>query len=89
MILEMYGTGNAPSTRQGLLDAVTTATKKGIVVVALTQCRQVRPLTLYRAETGVPQLFFPPRSYGMKLSHKLCTDTFVPYLFAAGRRSVG
>lgn len=53
MILEMYGTGNAPSTRQGLLDAVTTATKKGIVVVALTQCRQVRPLRSYKAETDV------------------------------------
>ena len=35
-------TGNAPSTRSGLLQAVRLATAKGIVVVALTQCYQVR-----------------------------------------------
>lgn len=40
LILLIYGTGNAPSTRSGLLEAVRLATSKGIVVVALTQCHQ-------------------------------------------------
>ena len=40
LILLIYGTGNAPSTRSGLLEAVRIATAKGIVVVALTQCHQ-------------------------------------------------
>ena len=40
LILLIYGTGNAPSTRSGLLEAVRLATAKGIVVVALTQCHQ-------------------------------------------------
>ena len=42
IILEMYGTGNAPNSRTGLLDAVRMASERDIVVVALTQCRQVR-----------------------------------------------
>ncbi len=40
LILLIYGTGNAPSTRSGLLEAVRLATGKGVVVVALTQCYQ-------------------------------------------------
>ena len=31
-------TGNAPSSRTGLLEAVRLATQKGILVIALTQC---------------------------------------------------
>lgn len=51
IIFEMYGTGNAPSTRAGLLDAVRTATGRGIVVVALTQCRQVLTRVTSRPHT--------------------------------------
>lgn len=40
IILMIYGTGNAPSTRSGLLQAVRLAKAKGIVVVALTQCHK-------------------------------------------------
>jgi L-asparaginase len=41
LVLEMYGTGNGPSQKgSGLLNAIQLAHKKGIVVVALSQCLQ-------------------------------------------------
>jgi L-asparaginase len=38
IVLELYGTGNGPSKKQTLLEAIAAARAKGIVVVALTQC---------------------------------------------------
>ena len=38
IVLELYGTGNGPSKKKSLLDAIRDARRKGIVVVALTQC---------------------------------------------------
>ena len=38
IVLEMYGTGNGPSKKLPLLDAIRLARSKGIVVVALSQC---------------------------------------------------
>eukprot|EP01032_Pedospumella_encystans_P008325 gene8325-9897_t len=38
LVLEMYGTGNGPSNKGPLLEAVRKARSKGIIVVALTQC---------------------------------------------------
>ena len=38
IVLEMYGTGNGPSKKQPLLDAIRTAKEKGMVVVAISQC---------------------------------------------------
>lgn len=38
IVLEMYGTGNGPSNKKPLLEAIQAAKDKGIVVVALTQC---------------------------------------------------
>jgi len=40
IVLELYGTGNGPSNKGGLLEAIARAQKKGIVVVALSQCIQ-------------------------------------------------
>lgn len=40
IVLEMYGTGNGPSNKSTLLDAIALATKKNIVVVAISQCLQ-------------------------------------------------
>lgn len=37
LVLEMYGTGNGP-TKAGLVEAIKLAKKKGIVVVAISQC---------------------------------------------------
>lgn len=38
IVLELYGTGNGPSNKQSLLDAIKAARAKGIVVVAISQC---------------------------------------------------
>lgn len=38
IVLEMYGTGNGPSKKKALLDAIRTARSRGIIVVALSQC---------------------------------------------------
>lgn len=40
IVLELYGTGNGPSKKTGLLDAIRAAREKGIVVVAVSQCLQ-------------------------------------------------
>ena len=38
LVLELYGTGNGPSNKQGLLDAISCAQDKGIMVVGVSQC---------------------------------------------------
>lgn len=38
IVLELYGTGNGPSKKVGLLEAISNARAKGIVVVAVSQC---------------------------------------------------
>jgi L-asparaginase len=38
IVLEMYGTGNAPSHQDGLLRVVREATARGVLVVAVSQC---------------------------------------------------
>eukprot|EP01038_Epipyxis_sp_PR26KG_P014166 gene14166-19007_t len=40
IVLEMYGTGNGPSKKQELLDAIMKAKSKNIIIVALSQCLQ-------------------------------------------------
>lgn len=38
IVLELYGTGNGPSKKQGLLTSIQEANEKGILVVAVSQC---------------------------------------------------
>ncbi|KAL3787261.1 hypothetical protein HJC23_004135 [Cyclotella cryptica] len=38
LILQLYGTGNLPSLKDGLIDCLASAAKAGVVVVATTQC---------------------------------------------------
>jgi len=38
LVIQLYGTGNLPSKKKSLLDALSNATARGILVVALTQC---------------------------------------------------
>jgi hypothetical protein len=38
IVLEMYGTGNGPSNKDKLFEAIQLATNRGIIVVALSQC---------------------------------------------------
>lgn len=38
IVLEMYGTGNGPSNKENLFKAISMATERGVIVVALSQC---------------------------------------------------
>ncbi|KJE94185.1 hypothetical protein CAOG_08832, partial [Capsaspora owczarzaki ATCC 30864] len=38
IVLEMYGVGNAPARRQGLMDVLAEAVKRGVVIVVISQC---------------------------------------------------
>lgn len=38
VVLQTYGSGNAPSNRQDLLDAFKEASKRGVVIVNISQC---------------------------------------------------
>ncbi len=40
LILQTYGVGNGPTNNQALMDAIADATKRGVVIVNLTQCPQ-------------------------------------------------
>ena len=40
LVLETYGSGNVPSTRQDLLDVLQKASERGIIIVNCTQCFQ-------------------------------------------------
>lgn len=38
VVLEMYGVGNAPARRAGLIDVLEEAVKRGVVIVVISQC---------------------------------------------------
>ena len=38
IVLELYGTGNGPTNKQSMLDAISKAQEHGLLVVALSQC---------------------------------------------------
>jgi L-asparaginase/Glu-tRNA(Gln) amidotransferase subunit D len=39
-VLKLYGVGNAPAKRKGLLEAVQRACNRGVVVVIISQCQR-------------------------------------------------
>lgn len=40
VVLELYGTGNAPSAKAGMMQALAVAREKNVLIVATTQCRK-------------------------------------------------
>ena len=40
LVLQLYGTGNAPSVKEDLVNCLAEATELGILVVAATQCHR-------------------------------------------------
>lgn len=40
VVLETYGAGNGPDSRQDLLEEIKTAVRRGVIVVNCTQCLQ-------------------------------------------------
>ncbi len=53
VVLETYGSGNAPDRRADFLDALRAATQRGVVVVNCTQCHRGTVTTTYAAGTAL------------------------------------
>jgi lysophospholipase len=53
LVLETYGTGNAPDRRTDFLDAIREATSRGVVVVSCTQCHKGSVNTAYEAAAAL------------------------------------
>jgi L-asparaginase type I len=49
LVLETYGTGNAPDARRDLLEVIEAATARGVVVLNVTQCSKGTVNTAYQA----------------------------------------
>lgn len=55
VVLETYGSGNAPDRRRDLLDALSEATRRGVVIVNCTQCHKGMVSTTYAAGTALAE----------------------------------
>lgn len=77
VVLETYGSGNAPDRRRDLLDALAEATARGVVIVNCTQCHKGTVNRAYAAgkalaEVGVvPGADLTPEAGLTKLSYLL------------------
>jgi lysophospholipase len=77
VVLETYGSGNAPDRRRDLLDALAEATARGVVIVNCTQCHKGTVSSTYAAgkalaEAGVvPGADLTPEAALTKLSYLL------------------
>ncbi|MBM4357205.1 MAG: asparaginase [Deltaproteobacteria bacterium] len=77
VVLETYGSGNAPDRRRDLLDALAEATARGVVIVNCTQCHKGTVSSTYAAgkalaEVGVvPGADLTPEAALTKLSYLL------------------
>ena len=56
LVLETYGTGNAPDRRADFLDALREATARGVVVVNCTQCHRGTVNTSYAAGAALAEV---------------------------------
>jgi lysophospholipase len=55
VVLETYGSGNAPDRRRDFLDALRAATDRGLVIVNCTQCHKGTVSTTYAAGTALAE----------------------------------
>jgi lysophospholipase len=55
VVLETYGSGNAPDRRKDLLEALRAATQRGVVIVNCTQCQKGSVSATYAAGTALAE----------------------------------
>ena len=53
LVLATFGAGNGPDTRTDMLQALSTATKRGVVIVNVTQCSRGKVEAHYAAGTAL------------------------------------
>ena len=77
VVLQCYGAGNVPSNRKDILDAITEGTRRGVIVLCVTQCSHGGVDAVY--ETGkalltagaIPGSDLTPEAALAKLAHVL------------------
>ena len=80
IVLQTYGAGNGPDSRKEILELLRQASKRGMIIVNITQCQRGKVSAAYAAgkaleEAGVvPGGDMTPEAALMKLSYVLSKD---------------
>jgi L-asparaginase type I len=56
LVLETYGSGNAPDTRRDLLEVIAEATARGVIVLNVTQCQKGTVSAAYQAGRALAEV---------------------------------
>ncbi|KAJ2610687.1 hypothetical protein H4S08_003499 [Coemansia sp. RSA 1365] len=80
IVLETYGAGNAPDTRPAILEALAEASKRGVVIVNVTQCQRGNVSDLYATARGLTRAQVVP---GRDMTSE-CALTKLSYLLGRG-----
>ncbi|KAJ2805964.1 hypothetical protein H4R20_001877 [Coemansia guatemalensis] len=80
IVLETFGAGNAPDTRPAILEALAEASKRGVVIVNVTQCQRGNVSDLYATARGLTRAQVVP---GRDMTSE-CALTKLSYLLGRG-----
>ncbi|KAJ1644494.1 hypothetical protein LPJ64_003832 [Coemansia asiatica] len=80
IVLETYGAGNAPDARPAILEALTDASERGVVIVNVTQCQRGNVSDLYATARGLTTAKVVP---GRDMTSE-CALTKLSYLLGRG-----
>ncbi|PIA18119.1 asparaginase-domain-containing protein, partial [Coemansia reversa NRRL 1564] len=80
IVLETYGAGNAPDTTPAILEALAEASKRGVVIVNVTQCQRGNVSDLYATARGLTRAQVVP---GRDMTSE-CALTKLSYLLGRG-----
>lgn len=79
IVLETYGAGNAPSTRQDLIAALEDANARGVVIINCTQCKKGLVTDVYATGKVLSKVGVIP---GADMTPEVYFFFFSSYLFS-------